>query len=99
MRGPISVVALVRVSKGEVLPVQFLDLERFQVDPVDGAHVDGELPPLGFQHATQGQLELVHDMHATGRTERVLGRFGGELVDGEVFSALELDFFFPWVEP
>lgn len=89
----------VRVSKGEVLPVQLLDLERFQVDPVDSADVDGEFRLLGFQHGTLGRLELVRDFHATGRTERVLGLFGGELVDGEVFYAVELDVFFRWVEP
>ena len=54
MTETISVVILVRVSKGEALPVHFFDFERFQVDPVDGAHVDGEFLLLRFQHDTQG---------------------------------------------
>ena len=38
-------------------------------------------------------------MDAAGGAEGVFGRFAGELVDGEVVAAVELDVFFGRVDP
>ena len=54
------------------LPVHLLHLERVQVDPVDGPHVEGQFA----RHESDGALgvvELVHDLDAAGGAEGVLG--------------------------
>ena len=62
-------------------PVHLLHLERAQVDPVDGPHVDGQFP-LHERDGAEGVVEPVHDLDAAGRAEGVFGCFAAELVDG-----------------
>ena len=81
------------------LPIRFVYLDRFQIDPVDGTRVDRQFPIHERYNLTFGVLELVHDRDTTCRTEGVPACFACESVDGEVVSASELDVLFRGVDP
>ena len=81
------------------LPVHLVEIERLEVDPVDGAHVDGQFALHGGKAHTFDVLESVRDVDAARRTESVLGSFGPELVEGEVLAAVEGDALLGRIEP
>ena len=81
------------------LPVHSVVLEPLEVNPVDGAHVDGQCPLHGREAHPFGVLETVRDFDAAGRTEGVFGSLGAEVVEGEVLVSVEGDVFFGGVDP
>lgn len=60
-------------------PVHLLHLQRPNVDPVDGPHVDRQLPPHELDGAER-VVEAVGDLDAAGGAEGVFGGTGAELV-------------------
>ena len=81
------------------LAVHFVELEPFQIDPVDGAHVDGQ---DSLHEVVAGPFDVfipVRNLNPARRTETVFGSLGPELVDGQVLAAAELDVLLGWIDP
>lgn len=99
---PCAPVALHFVRRSsQSLSIQFIDLERFQIDPIDGTHVDRQSlsHELIHVHVCFGSLEIVHYWDTTCRTESVPGCFAPKSVDGEMVATSELDVFVEGVNP
>lgn len=99
MLWPCTHAALHFVRRSSVLSIHFIDLDRFQIDPIDGARIDRQSPSHKPIHNAFEVLKLVHDWDTTRRTESVPGCFGPKHIDGEMVSAAELDVFFGGVDP
>lgn len=99
MLWPCTHAALHFVRRSSVLSIHFIDLDRFQIDPIDGARIDRQSPSHKPIHNAFEVLKLVHDWDTTRRTESVPAYVAPESVDGEMIFASELDVFFRWVNP
>ena len=82
----------------ETLPVHFPHLERLQIHPVNGAHIDGQFP-IHLFHAADGPFELVDQGDAAGGAEGVAGYFAGELVEGQGRTVVDRYGFLGRVDP